>query len=146
MVVHPLLFFGVVGVFAVLPLVLGIWTAVDAGSQPEWAFTRAGTTKTLWIVLPLVSMFACGLVAIVVGIVWFSSTKPRVLAAASAGAGPVPDGPPGAVPSVPPPTSPVTPARWAPDPRGRHELRYWDGQRWTDDVSDSGRTGVDPLG
>ena len=35
--------------------------------------------------------------------------------------------------------------RWAPDPSGRHELRYWDGQRWTDDVSDNGVETFDPL-
>ena len=30
------------------------------------------------------------------------------------------------------------PAGWLPDPNGRHELRYWDGAQWTDNVSDSG--------
>lgn len=25
---------------------------------------------------------------------------------------------------------------WHPDPTGRHQSRYWDGQRWTDQVSD----------
>ncbi len=27
---------------------------------------------------------------------------------------------------------------WHPDPTARHEHRYWDGSRWTDDVSDRG--------
>ncbi|HEX6568220.1 MAG TPA: septum formation family protein [Acidimicrobiales bacterium] len=35
---------------------------------------------------------------------------------------------------------------WNPDPTGRHEYRYWDGSTWTDDVSDSGVTSVDPVG
>ena len=35
---------------------------------------------------------------------------------------------------------------WQPDPSGRHELRYWSGTAWTDDVSDQGVTGRDPLG
>jgi Protein of unknown function (DUF2510) len=26
-----------------------------------------------------------------------------------------------------------------------HELRWWDGSRWTENVSDGGRTGVDAL-
>jgi len=30
-----------------------------------------------------------------------------------------------------------SPPRWAPDPFGRHESRYWDGSRWTDVVSSS---------
>ena len=37
------------------------------------------------------------------------------------------------------------PANWYPDPRGRHELRYWDGGHWTEHVSDQGITGTDPL-
>jgi hypothetical protein len=32
---------------------------------------------------------------------------------------------------------------WDADPYGRHELRYWDGAGWTDDVSDAGVTGHD---
>lgn len=35
---------------------------------------------------------------------------------------------------------------WNPDPTGRHEYRYWDGGRWTDDVSDNGVTATDPVG
>lgn len=35
---------------------------------------------------------------------------------------------------------------WQPDPTGRHDYRYWDGTRWTDDVSDAGATSVDPVG
>ncbi|HEX8802588.1 MAG TPA: DUF2510 domain-containing protein [Acidimicrobiales bacterium] len=34
---------------------------------------------------------------------------------------------------------------WQPDPTQRHEYRYWDGARWTDDVSDGGVTSVDPM-
>ena len=153
MIAGPFFFFGLLGVFGVLPLILGIWTAVDAGSQPDWAFTRANTSKTLWVVLPLVTLFVCSLVTIVVGVMWFSSTKARVLAAAAAGPGPgpgpYPGGPPAGMPYGAPPVLPVpvaSPARWAPDPRGRHELRYWDGQRWTDDVADAGQTSTDPLG
>jgi len=34
-------------------------------------------------------------------------------------------------------------AGWYSDPSGRHELRYWDGQRWTANVSTAGVTSVD---
>ena len=34
---------------------------------------------------------------------------------------------------------------WNPDPAGRHEYRYWDGARFTDDVADGGATAVDPM-
>jgi hypothetical protein len=37
------------------------------------------------------------------------------------------------------------PAGWFADPGGRHELRYWDGQRWTEHVSDRGTQGVNPV-
>ncbi len=39
----------------------------------------------------------------------------------------------------------TTPANWYPDPKGRHQLRYWDGTVWTDHVSTDGVTGTDPL-
>jgi hypothetical protein len=37
------------------------------------------------------------------------------------------------------------PANWYPDPNKRHELRYWDGKKWTEHVSDNGVTGTDPV-
>ena len=51
---------------------------------------------------------------------------------------------------VPPVAAPATPqvtalGRWAPDPYGRHQFRYWNGTRWTDNVSDNGVTAVDPV-
>ncbi len=39
----------------------------------------------------------------------------------------------------------MPPADWYPDPVGRHQLRYWDGQRWTEHVADHGDASVDPL-
>ncbi len=36
------------------------------------------------------------------------------------------------------------PPRWAADPTGRHQYRYWDGAAWTDQVSDNGAVSVDP--
>ena len=38
-----------------------------------------------------------------------------------------------------------SPAGWHPDPQGRHEMRYWDGAKYTDHVSDAGVTAKDPL-
>jgi len=38
------------------------------------------------------------------------------------------------------------PAGWYPDPTTRHELRYWDGYAWLDNVSDKGAAANDPLG
>jgi uncharacterized protein YxjI len=39
----------------------------------------------------------------------------------------------------------TTPANWYPDPKGRHQLRYWDGRSWTEHVSTNGVTSVDQL-
>jgi uncharacterized RDD family membrane protein YckC len=41
-------------------------------------------------------------------------------------------------------STPENPARWAPDPLGRHQYRYWDGAQWTDHVADDGRVSADP--
>lgn len=34
---------------------------------------------------------------------------------------------------------------WQADPTGRHDHRYWDGARWTDDVADAGVAAKDPY-
>lgn len=34
---------------------------------------------------------------------------------------------------------------WLPDPTGRHELRYWDGARWSEHVSDCGAQSWDRV-
>src|SRR5262249_54858439 len=52
--------------------------------------------------------------------------------------------PVGAAPP-PPPITVAVPAGWQPDPRGRHQYRYWDGARWTADVADQGATSQDPY-
>jgi hypothetical protein len=89
--------------FALVPFVLGILTAVDASRLPDWAFERAGTSKTLWIVLPLISLFACFFGAVVVAIVWFAGPRNRVAAAAAG--------------QLPPPASPS--GQWQPPPPPR---------------------------
>ncbi len=37
------------------------------------------------------------------------------------------------------------PASWYPDPTGRHELRWFDGTQWTDNVSNNGKPATDPV-
>jgi hypothetical protein len=37
----------------------------------------------------------------------------------------------------------AVPAGWQPDPSGKYQHRWWDGQRWTNSVSTNGITGVD---
>jgi Protein of unknown function (DUF2510) len=40
----------------------------------------------------------------------------------------------------------VSPPMWHPDPSGRFEYRWWDGQRWTSSVSRGGVQLDDPIG
>jgi len=40
------------------------------------------------------------------------------------------------------PVAAVAPG-WYPDPHARHELRYWDGSAWTNDVCDAGQVSVE---
>lgn len=47
-------------------------------------------------------------------------------------------------PSAPPTAPPVAPG-WAADPYGRHQWRYWDGGRWTDQVADGSTQSTDPA-
>jgi putative membrane protein len=37
------------------------------------------------------------------------------------------------------------PAGWYEDPSGQHQYRYWDGNKWTENVGDHGATALDPL-
>lgn len=39
----------------------------------------------------------------------------------------------------------MTEAGWHPDPYGRFEVRYWDGDKWTDHVSTQGTQSTDPA-
>jgi hypothetical protein len=61
-----------------------------------------------------------------------AAREPEPAAAAAASA-------PAAAASVP-----TTPAGWYPDPSGRFEMRYWDGDKWTEHVSRQGQTYTDP--
>lgn len=42
-------------------------------------------------------------------------------------------------------TGPQT-GSWQPDPEGRYDYRWWDGQSWTDHVSHQGQAGTAPMG
>ncbi len=39
----------------------------------------------------------------------------------------------------------MTAAAWLPDPTGKHELRYWNGDAWTEHVADDGVQATDPT-
>ena len=67
------------------------------------------------------------------------------------GSGPAAGTPPAATPTAQGPAPAAADpaaggAGWHPDPTGRHQQRWWDGQLWTDHVADGGATSADPLG
>jgi hypothetical protein len=68
--------------FWVVPVAVSVWVLLDVTSLPETAFERAGTNRTLWIVLPVVGLFIC-MMSIVVALVWYFSYRRRVQAAAA---------------------------------------------------------------
>src|SRR5438270_470786 len=56
---------------------------------------------------------------------------------------------PAPAPAPPPPVAspaaaPGAPG-WAADPYGRHQWRYWDGNRWTEQVADGSTQSTDPA-
>ena len=36
-------------------------------------------------------------------------------------------------------------AEWYGDPTGRHQYRFWDGTKWTENVADNGQASIDAL-
>ena len=122
--------------FLVCPIV-AIVAVVDSANRPRWAYEQAGFEKVLWVTLS-----ALGIVLLwfgVIGALWyFMGVRNKVAAAQRAPRLHLPGPPP------PPLVAPTArPAEWLPDPTGRHELRYWDGARWSDHVSDRGETSFD---
>jgi hypothetical protein len=63
-------------------LVVPVWAIVDAASRPSGAFSAAGSSKTMWIVLIVVGWLVTGLIGIVLALVYLFSIRPRVRAVA----------------------------------------------------------------
>jgi hypothetical protein len=201
-------------VLAAVLAVLWLWGLVDACVRPGWAFTSAGSNKTLWVVLQIVDvLYVPTLVYVLIirsrviaaqvtgppppGSEEGSGPDPGVQAQPSMASAPLHLGEPVAVaaqrvaaqrvaaqpvaaqpvavqpvaaqpmaaPTMAAPTAgghatgvgaavvvqapeprPMAVAPdWMVDPTARHQLRYWDGWRWTEHVADQGVQGVDLL-
>jgi Protein of unknown function (DUF2510) len=72
-----------------------------------------------------------------------AASTPAAAATAPAASAPSPAPAPSAPTPAPAPVV-TTPAGWYPDPSGRFEMRYWDGQQWTEYVSRAGQQYTDP--
>jgi hypothetical protein len=100
---------------------------VDIVRRPDWQWKLAGQEKVVWILLVIL----VNVLAIPSLIYWFSIRKKlRAVeeAAASGRYGPGHLTYSGWEPS--PPLLP--PPGWHADPSGQHQLRWWDGARWSD--------------
>ena len=89
--------------------------------------------------MPLTAFSSSSMAAIPVG-------RPFGLAAPDIGR--LPPSPGNRVVWPPHPVEPLTDisaGEWHPDPTGRFRLRWWDGSRWTDGVSDGATTSSAPL-
>ncbi len=121
-------------------LVMMIVAVVDIVKRPDWQWRLAGQEKVLWLLLVIL----VNILAVPALIYWFVIRK-KLIAVEQAGAaghlGPGHMTYTGWEPSPPAPYlrpwSP--PAGWHVDPSGQHQLRWWDGVRWSghthDDVS-----------
>lgn len=122
--------------FGVAPLAVGIIALVDATRRPDDEWARAHQNKTLWVVLIGVGFLLC-VVGVVLDLVYLLSIRPQ-LDRVAAGAG-------GMAPGVATPAPRGPAPGWYADPHARHELRWFDGLRWTDNVADGGVPGNDPT-
>jgi hypothetical protein len=66
----------------IVGLVVPVWAIVDAASRPSGAFSAAGSSKTMWIVLIVVGWLVTGLIGIILALVYLVSIRPRVRAVA----------------------------------------------------------------
>jgi hypothetical protein len=120
----------------VAPLALGIIALVDSTRRPDDEWARARQNKTLWVVLIAVGFVLCA-VGLVIDLVYLLSIRPQLDRVAAR---------PGVAVAQVAAVAPVAPQPgWYPDPHARHELRWFDGLRWTEHVSDGGVTATEPV-
>ncbi len=122
-------------IFGMAPLALGVIALVDATRRPDDEWARASQNKTLWVVLIAVGFLLC-VVGVVLDLVYLLGIRPQLDRVAT-GAGV-------AARAVTPASTGPAPG-WYADPYARHELRYFDGVRWTDNVANGGVPGNDPA-
>jgi hypothetical protein len=117
------------GLIGLAALAFVIYAFVDMVRRPSWAWDRAGSSKTTWIVLMAVFFFFCGIVDFVMSIIWFASIRGKVEAAErQPGYGQYPQqpyspsSPSGQGPGAPPPPG----AAWTP-PQAPGAAQPWGG-------------------
>ena len=71
-------------------------------------------------------------------------SRPVVVTAPASAAGWAATSSDSAESTIPTTTVPSVPADWYKDPAGRYDFRYWDGSKWTENVSRAGVRFTDP--
>lgn len=182
-------------IVGLISFVFFLFVIIDMARRPSYQWRQARSNKALWVTLEIVTLLLLGLVSIVIGVLYFTTVRPRLVALErgaqppgwQGGAGApgsfgtpgygtqeygtpgygtpgypapgygAPDQPapglsssdpsagPPAYPSQPSEPPPAAPFGWYPDPSTHHELRYWDGTRWTEHVSDQGVQSTDSV-
>ena len=102
--------YGVIVLSGLVGLGLGIWALIDLSSKPDWAWQRAGQSKTTYIVLIVIGLVVCQLLSLIASIVYLTSVRKRLDAAVAEGPPPYPYGYQPA-PGYPPPAAYPPPAR-----------------------------------
>ena len=145
----------------VYPL-LGAWRSYRdgaSGSDPRRAARISGGIAAAFVVLVLVTMFAV-FPAVEDELIWNTDvsggwlddwwpaygafiTVAALAAMTALLARPAKQ--PAATPQQQAVTPSPVPPGWHPDPTQRHELRFWDGTQWTQNVSDAGQASVDTM-
>ena len=65
----------------IVVLVLAVWAIVDAAGEPRAAWDAVGSSKATWITLIAVFTLLCGIVGLVLAIVYLASIRPKLDAA-----------------------------------------------------------------
>ena len=133
--------------FDLIVVVLSVVVAIVAYRVSESFKAANGVTpwrlpSWLWAVFGLLSILIC----IILLAIARRTTKPLVTGTPTGArelfdAGPPPLAPHAVEAPTPVPDGP--PFGWYTDPSGRHQLRYWDGMRWSEHVSDQGVSSID---
>ncbi len=60
---------------------IGIWIAVDANKYSDTAWQSTGQTKMVWVVVPVLVGFCCGIFVLIPVLYYFLSVKKKLDAA-----------------------------------------------------------------
>ena len=109
-----------------LIIVVPVWAITDAAIRPGAAWQATGRSKTVWLVLLVVTFFLFIPVSTVIAIIYLASIRRKLRVQAGQLQSPGWTSPPsGPVSAAPPPG-------WYPNPQDPRFVLYWDGRCYTD--------------